>query len=150
MKYWQMLLTEQKKKGKKGFTIPYIIGSQNYLPDNYTRQDVKRLIIDVATNSLFPVFLKYCMDTGDLILEIKSDNAIGANPDFNSKPQTNLFISNFNNDFGNTIETVAEKLSQKYQPYVSSHQYSINGRSRGDFTPAEKEEIQKWFSVYRQ
>ena len=39
MKYWQTLLTEQKKKGKKGFTIPYIIGSQNYLPDNFTLQD---------------------------------------------------------------------------------------------------------------
>ena len=150
MKYWQTLLTEQKKKGKKGFTIPYIIGSQNYLPDNFTLQDVERLIIDIATNSLFPVFLKYCMDTGDLILEIKSESAIGANPDFNSEPQTNLFISNFNNDFGNSIETVAKNLSQKYQPYVSSQQYSINGRSRGDFTPTEKEEIQKWFSIYRQ
>ena len=118
MKYWQTLLTELKKKGKKGFATPYIIGSQNYLPDNYTRQDVERLIIDIATNSLFPVFLKYCMDTEDLILEIKSYSAIGTNPYFNSEPHTNLFISNFNNDFGNSIETIAKNLSQKYQPYV--------------------------------
>lgn len=148
MRYWQTLLTEQKKKGKKGFTIPYIIGSQNHLPDSYSRQDVERLIIDIATNSLIPVFLKYCMDTGDLILEIKSPDALGTNPDFDKKTQTGLFISNFNNDFGDSIEAVAKNLYNKYQPYVSSTQYSMNGGVRGDFSPAEKEEIQNWFSIY--
>lgn len=150
MRYWQTLLTEQKKKGKKGFTIPFIIGSQNYLPDNFPRQDVERLIIDIATNSLLTVFLKYCLDTDDLILEIKSPSALGTNPDFNKKPQTSLFISNFNNDFGDTIEAIAKNLYNKYQPYVSSKQYSKNGGSRGDFSPAEKDEIQKWFSIYKQ
>lgn len=150
MRYWQTLLTEQKKKGKKGFTIPYIIGSQNYLPESYPRQDVERLIIDIATNSLLTVFLKYCLDTDDLILEIKSSSALGTNPDFNKKSQTSLFISNFNNDFGDTIEAIAKNLYNKYQPYVSSKQYSKNGGSRGDFSPAEKDEIQKWFSIYKQ
>lgn len=108
MRYWQTLLTEQKKKGKKGFTIPNIIGSQNYLPDSYSREDVESLIIDIATNSLIPVFLKYCMDTGDLVLEIKSPGVLATNPDFDKKTQTSLFISNFNNDFGDSIETVAK------------------------------------------
>ncbi|MCS3797861.1 hypothetical protein [Niastella sp. OAS944] len=150
MRYWQTLLTEQKKKGKKGFTIPYIIGSQKYLPVCYPRQDVENLVIDMVTNSLFPVFLKYCMDAGDLILEIMSATAIGINPDYNSQQQTNFYISKFNNDFGNSIEAVAKNLCKKYQPYVSSHEYSINGGKRGDFTSKEKEDIKNWFSIYMQ
>lgn len=149
MKYWQTLLTEQKKKSKKGFTLPYIIGSQIYLPTKYPRQDVESLILDIATNSLFPVFLKYCFDTGDIILEIKPSNAVGTFPPYNDKPQTSFYISNFNNDYGDSIETIAKNLCNKYQPYVSSHQYSVNARKRGDFSPEEKDEIQKWFSIYK-
>lgn len=65
MNYWQTLLVEQKGRGKKGFSLPFIIGSQKYLPITYPRQTVEDLILDIATNSTFPVFLKYCWDTGD-------------------------------------------------------------------------------------
>ena len=149
MTYWQTLLYEQKKIGKKGFTIPYIIGSQKFLPASYPRQNVEELIIDIANNLLFPVFLRYCWDARDLILEIKTSNAPGTNPDYNSKPQTSLFISKFNYDFGNSIEVIAHNLNKKYQPFVSSNQYSINGGERGNFLHVEREEIQKWFSIYK-
>lgn len=148
MKYWQTLLSEQQKKGKKGFTLPYIIGSQKFLPATYPHQDVESLIIDIASNSLFPVFLKYCMDTNDLILEIKPNNSVGIFPNYNSQSQTNFLISTFNNDFGNTIEDIAKKLHQNYQHYVVSNKLSMNGGKRGDFTTSEKEEIKKWFSIY--
>ena len=89
------------------------------------------------------------MDADDLILEIKLANTIGMNPNHNNMPQTNFFISSFNNDFGNSIEAIAKKLYEKYQNYVSLYQYSINGGERGDFSPAEKEEIQQWFDIYK-
>ncbi len=148
MKYWQILLSEQRKKGKKGFAIPYIIGSQKFLPTSYSKQNVEQLIIDIATNTLFTVFLKYCMNTGDLILEI-SNGAGAIFPNYNGVPQDKFCISSFNNDFGDTVEIVAKNLHTKYQPYVTSHQYSINEGSRDNFSPTEVEEIKKWFSVYK-
>ena len=45
-KYWEILLEKQRERGKDGLTIPFIIGSQNYLSYNHHHQNITELIYD--------------------------------------------------------------------------------------------------------
>ena len=50
MEYWEILLKKQRERGKNGLTIPFLLGSQQYLPAN-SNQDITGLIQDMATRS---------------------------------------------------------------------------------------------------
>jgi hypothetical protein len=45
MEYWEILLSEWRKKGRDGYSIPFIIGSQQFL-DKTSKQNVDNLIAD--------------------------------------------------------------------------------------------------------
>ena len=75
MLYWHALLIEWRKLGRKGLSVPYILGSQMYLKNNTTRQSITDLIISITTNNLIKVYFTYCPEIDGLILCYKDDTA---------------------------------------------------------------------------
>ena len=68
MKYWEILLREQRERGKSGLTIPFIIGSQRYLPaESLKQQTISDLIVDISKSNTFETNLRYCTDVHTLI-----------------------------------------------------------------------------------
>lgn len=77
MKYWQVLLQNHRGKGKDGLTIPFLIGSQNYLPNSSNPQTISELIKDMVNHDSFEKCLRYCLGTKTFIIEIsKGKNAV--------------------------------------------------------------------------
>jgi hypothetical protein len=138
-KYWQILLTKWRKQGKDGLTIPFIIGSQKYLPGSIARQTIGDLIVDIAVSSEFEVYLNYCLTINDLILAVRDDKKLRIpvkNVIYNNNT-SNFFISIFLDDMNNDVTSVATGLCDKYQQYIDAENYSINNNERGDFTSEE-------------
>ncbi|MBG6188418.1 hypothetical protein [Flavobacterium sp. CAN_S2] len=149
MKYWQKLLTQWREKEKRdGFTIPYIIGSQKYLKNNEYNQNVEDLILDVANENSTDIYIKYCASTGDLILGIRDETKTvipGKFLKFENGKESNLFLTDFSKNLGNSVEEVALELYDRYQKYIDSEQYSKNGRERGDYEINESDFIKECF-----
>lgn len=147
--YWQALLIEWRKKGRDGFTIPFIIGSQEYLAENYIKQDIEELLLDITNNGSLQVYIKYCITTEDIVLGVRDEtklNLQGSFPSFsNSTTQSYLFLTAFLNDLGSDVETIISSLVEKYQQYIDARQFSKFDRKREYFQPNEIEFIQSVF-----
>ncbi|HEY5326097.1 MAG TPA: hypothetical protein VIJ27_03790, partial [Mucilaginibacter sp.] len=138
-KYWQVLLTKWRKQGNDGLTIPFIIGSQKYLPGSGIRQTIDDLIVDIAVSTEFEVYLNYCLTINDLILAVRDDKKLRIpvkNVVYNNNTSS-FFISTFLDDMNNDITSVTAVLCDKYQQYVDTGNYSINDNERGYFTSDE-------------
>lgn len=149
MKYWEKLLSEWRKKGKDGLTIPFIIGSQKLLTTNHHAQNTAELIIDIAQGKEFKIYIKYCLNTNDLILGIYDESKrkyFLENVKFKNNEDSNLYVFKFNNDLGENVETVAENLSEKYSGFIKLEQFSKSERNRGGFEPTEETFIQNCFN----
>jgi hypothetical protein len=137
MKYWEMLLTNQRKRGRDGLTIPFIIGSQKYLPENHVRQNIKDLILDLTTKSSFETCLRFCMGTQTFILEIKKPKNITYSPTLNQNEQEGLSIAVFDRTrFGNSVEEVIEKTQELFQQTIDAEKFSAE--------PNVEERTVKW------
>ncbi len=150
-KYWLALLTEWRKNGRDGFTIPFIIGSQKYLSDN-PKQDIKALIMSIIKNEEQEIYLKYCFSIEDIVMGIRDDTKIllqGHFPLFkDSNTQSKLFLTAFLNDLGENVETIISSLSDRYQNYIDKEEFSKNDRQRGDYSANESQFIRRVFSDY--
>jgi hypothetical protein len=62
-----------EKKGRDGYSIPFIISSQQFL-DKTSKQNVDNLIADFVKNSNNEIYISYCMTINDLILGIRDDS----------------------------------------------------------------------------
>lgn len=139
------------EQGRDGFSIPYIIGSQQYLPANHNSQDIQEFITDIIETGEETILLRYCFNIGDLILEIigeANDDKINRFPPFFGSPQTSLKVSNFMDDLGNTVEDLIDILTERYQPHIDAGTFSINEGERGDYTPDEKIFIRDCYADY--
>ena len=147
-KYWQILLTEWRKLGRDGFTIPFIIGSQKFLGDTYEVQDIKALITDIIQNEELVVCIKYCMTTEDIVLEILDErkNLPGYFPPYLGADQSKLFLTSFLKDLGSDCELIISSFIEKYQKYIDKEEFSKNDRQRGDYLPEETIFIKKSFA----
>lgn len=147
--YWQALLTEWRKKGRDGFTIPFIIGIKKYLEENQIKQNIEELILDIINNGSLQVYLKYCITTEDIVLGIRDEtklNLQGSFPSFsNSTTQSFLFLTSFLNDLGSDVEIIISSLVEKYQQYINAGQFSKFDRKRENFQPDELEFINSVF-----
>lgn len=124
MDYWKILLTKQKERGKKGFTLPFLIGSQTHLPSIHNLQDIRDIIIDMAMNDSFETCIRYCLDTNALIFEIRNQKNQVVYPKFNGSQQTNMSVAKGNDNLGNTVEEVIERLKEMYQDKINVGHYS--------------------------
>jgi hypothetical protein len=149
MKYWEQLLIQWRANGNKGLSIPYIIGSQRYLPKDHIWDSINSLLVDVASSRNMEVFLSYCMNINDFILGIHSINhspGAGFYPSLNSIEQKSLFVSDFLK-LGDDVTSIGESLSVRLEDFMENEQYSINDRVRGSFTAEEAMFIIKCFSI---
>jgi len=152
MNYWKVLLIEQRNRGRSGFTIPFIIGSQNYLPEEHPRLSVESLLFEILSNDSFNTCIRYCSDTNELILEIKKENTPVIYPNYNGLSQTNFSVSIANKDLGTTSEEIIETLTEKFQSYIDKGHYSVKNREYGrdsvwgDFSESEIDFIKKCIS----
>jgi hypothetical protein len=124
-KYWEILLEKQHEKGKDGLSIPFIIGSQDYLPNNNYRQNINELINDIVSSDKFEICLRYCTGTSTFILEKRKDKNVCYFPKTNNKEQNKLSVGIFHkNDFGETIEELIRNLIEKFQDPINNETYS--------------------------
>lgn len=147
-KYWQILLTEWRKLGRDGFTIPFIVGSQKFLGDTHEVQDIKELITDIIQNEELVVCIKYCWTTEDIVLEIlyESKKLPGYFPPYMGATQSRLFLTQFLKDLGTDCESIISSFIEKYQNYIDKGEFSKNDRQRGDYLPVETIFIKKSFA----
>lgn len=145
--YWEILLSNWRESGRDGFSIPYLIGSQQYLTDN-KNQDISELFIDILTNSNQEIYLTYCMNIDDLILGIRDDSKKrikGFFPKYNKQEQNKFYLTDFVRDLGTDLESIIENLTDKYLHQINNKLYSINNRIPGNYTASEIYFIKKSF-----
>ena len=123
--YWKILLSKQQERGKKGFTLPYLIGSQTYLPSHHRRQNIKELVEDMVNNDSFETCIRYCLDTNAIISEIRNPKNVVKYPKFKNSEQTQLSIPISENSYGETVEELIESLLEKYQDKIEANKYRI-------------------------
>lgn len=125
MKYWQILLIEQRKRGKSGLTIPFIIGSQFYLIDPLLKkQEISDLINEISVSDLFETCLRYCTDTKSLILEIRATRNAVYYPLYNGLEQKNLSIAVSFDNLGDNVDDLITKLECDYNKPISDNTFS--------------------------
>ena len=150
-KYWHRLLTQWRNDGRDGFTIPYVIGSQKYVPTNHAHQNIEQLLIDIVNNREDEIYIKYCITTQDIILGIRDETKInipGEFPPFNGTPQSKLFLTSFLTDLGSNVESIILKLKERYEEHIDSEKFSINDRVRGYYLEEEIDFIRNCYSDY--
>lgn len=124
MKYWEILLLAQEKRGNSGLTIPFIIGSQEFLENNLN-QDIEQLVIDIITNSSFEICLRYCMNIQTFILEKRRPKNNVIYLTYNLEEQVKLSLSNFSkDDFGKDIIDTITILKNMFQDTILIRKYS--------------------------
>tara|TARA_R110001632_G_scaffold150788_1_gene268283 strand:- start:38 stop:523 length:486 start_codon:yes stop_codon:yes gene_type:complete len=132
MKYWEILLREQRERGKSGLTIPFIIGSQRYLPaETMKEQTISDLIVEISKNDSFETNLRYCMDVQTLILEMrKAKNAVFF-PKYKNVAQKNLSVALSFDNLGNSLEEIIPELESKFQEPIEKGLFSAKPNADG-------------------
>lgn len=133
MEYWEILLKKQRERGKNGLTIPFLLGSQQYLPAN-SNQDITGLIQDMATRSSFETCIRHCAGTQTLIVEIRRQKNAVYYLKSNCGELTNLSVGIISKiDLGERIDQVIENLIDKFQDAINVERFSaepnVDGRS---------------------
>lgn len=141
-------MTEWRKLGRDGFTIPFIVGSQKFLGETNEVQDIKELITDIIQNEELVVCIKYCWTTDDIVLEIlyEKKKLVGYFPPYMGAIQSKLFLTSFIKDLGTDCESIISSFIEKYQNYIDKGEFSKNERHRGDYLPEETIFIKKSFA----
>ena len=143
MKYWEILLVEWRKIDRNGFTIPYIIGSQQFL-NHTSNQKIEDLIIDIIENSKNEIYITYCMTINDLILGVRDNSKKKINgyfPKYNGKDQNKFFVTSFVSNLGSDIKEIIENLNNRYSERILKKEFSTNNRIFGDYNQNEKKFI---------
>lgn len=125
MKYWEVLLIKQRERGRDGLTIPFIIGSQKFLPNNFARQIIKELIKDIVSSNSFETCIRYCIGTQTLILELRKPKNAIYYPKYNGQKQTNMSVAVFLKvKLGLNIDNLIDKLVEDFQEPINNELFS--------------------------
>lgn len=134
MKYWETLLQKQREIGKNGLTIPFLIGSQNYLPKSSHKQTIRELIEDMIKNDSFEKCLRYCIGTQTFIIEVRKGKNAVYYPKINEQDQLNFSVGlHHRNDFTDHIDELIKELIHRFQEPIDNEIFSaepnVDGRS---------------------
>ena len=125
MKYWELLLTKQRERGKDGLTLPFLIGSQDYLPETHIRQNIEDIILDIVFSKTFETCIRYCMGTQTFILEIRKPKNSVYYPTYKNTEQSNLSVASFSKkDLGDNIDTLIDFLRENFQDKIDEGLFS--------------------------
>ena len=151
-KYWSTLLTEWTRKGRDGFTLPFIIGSQKFLGALTKHQDIADLLTDIVDSDNPKIYIKYCLTTEEIILGVydeKQSSLKGTFPNRDGQPQRQLFLTLFLYDLGDKVEDIIQSLTNKYQQYIDKEEFSKHtDRTWGDFNVDDKTFIYSTFRTH--
>ena len=146
--YWEILLSKWREKGRDGFTIPYLLGSQNYLPLSEEHHDISELITNIAYGN-YKIYISYCMDINDIILGIYEGEKqkIAGKFIVQNGFETSLFLTKFLSDLGDNLESIIDSLNHKYHEDIAAKSYSRNNEKLGDFSVEEINFIKSCFEL---
>lgn len=148
-RYWYILLKEWRDQNKNGLTIPFLIGSQNFLPSKANFQNIHELIVDITSNTDIEVYITYCTDIDDLILGVRDEsktNIAGRFPFYRNKQQSRFFQTKITFDLGENVEEIIHNLNDRYQRNIDNEKYSRNDRTNGDYSSKDTDFIHRCFS----
>lgn len=124
MKYWEKLLLSQRSIGKHGLTIPFIIGSQNYLKTD-KKDNIEQLILDIIESASFEITLRICSDIHTLVLEKRNLKNLVYYPNLNNSKQSKFSVAKIlESDFGKNIEQIIGILTNQFQKTIDDEKYS--------------------------
>jgi len=149
-RYWEQLLVEWRTLGRDGLTIPYIIGSQQFLPSTHIAQTIEGLLLDISTSKGCEVYITYCMDINEIILGIRDQSKTkitGQFPPLNGGKQQKLFLTNVVSNLGDNVESIITSLMERYQEKIDCEKFSKRGDEWGDYSTSEKEFIMNSLKV---
>jgi hypothetical protein len=130
MKYWEALLINQRQRGKDGLTLPFLIGSQQYLPENHILQGIEELIVDMVNTDTIETCIRYCMGTQALIFEMRKTLNKVYYPTYQDDDQKNLSFAQFHKqDLGDSIEILIPNLINQYQHILDEGYYSAESNA---------------------
>lgn len=130
MKYWEALLIDQRQRGKNGLTLPFLIGSQQYLLETHILQGIEELIIDMVDTDTIETCIRYCMGTQALIFEIRKPPNTVYYPTYQDDKQKNLSVAQFHGrDLGDSIENLIPNLIDQYQHIIDNGHYSAESNT---------------------
>ncbi len=147
-KYWERLLIEWRALGRDGLTIPYIIGSQQFLLTTHINQNIEELLIDIASNKECEVYITYCMNINEIILGIRDSSKrkiAGHFPPLEGKDQSKLFLTSFVENLGTDVESICLSLTVKFQGHIDGKHFSKRGDEWVEYSTGEKEFIRSCF-----
>lgn len=125
MKYWELLLTMQRERGKDGLTLPFLIGSQYYLPEIHYKQSIGDLVYEMVSSETFETCIRYCTGTQTFIFEIRKPKNNVYYPIHQNAEQSNLSVATyFKKDFGDSIESVIDFLIENFQNKIYAGHFS--------------------------
>jgi len=125
MRYWKILLQKQRERGNDGLTLPFLLGSQKYLPKEDAVDDIEDIILDMVSSKAFETCVRYCMGTQTIIFEIRKLGNSVYYPTYKGEVQNNLSVSTFlRSDLGNTIEELIRNLIEEFQDKIDNQKYS--------------------------
>lgn len=125
MKYWEILLQRHREKGKDGLTLPFLIGSQNYLPKSSYQQTIRELIQDMINHDPFEKCLRYCLGTQTFIIEVSKGRNGVYYPQINEQDQLNFSVGLFyKKDFTDNIDNLIQELITRFQGPIDNELFS--------------------------
>jgi hypothetical protein len=149
--YWELLLAQWRRNRNDGLTVPYIIGSQKFLPASIKTQGIRDLVIDIIQNENFPVYATYCPTIGQIILGYRDksrENIAGSFPSYNQKAQNGFYLTKILDNMGVTMEEVIVSLRDKFQEPIDNSKFSFNSREWGSYSDKEIKFIKDCFATF--
>lgn len=132
MKYWEILLYRQQERKRDGLTLPFLIGSQKYLANTYTRQSIEDLILEMTLKNSFESCVRFCLGTQTFIFEIRKTKNSVYFPTVNQNIQQGLSIVSFHKaDFGDTVEELIAKMDNDFREEIAKENFSAKSNIYG-------------------
>ncbi|NOT77196.1 MAG: hypothetical protein HOP08_19910 [Cyclobacteriaceae bacterium] len=121
MRYWEALLISWQNMGRNGLSIPFVIGSQEFLPDSYELQSVAELLEDIVQTERTRVCISLCHEISALILKPIGDQLPnnGFFPTHNGSHQGHVFVINLT-ELPDDMGLISEVLTERFE-YEISH-----------------------------
>lgn len=116
---------KQRERGKEGLTLPFLIGSQNYLQETHFKQSIEDLILDMVSSETFETCIRYCTGTQTFIFEIRKLKNRVFYPIHQNSEQRNLSVAIFlKNEFGDSIDSLIYFLNENFQDKIDAGHFS--------------------------
>jgi hypothetical protein len=130
--YWHKLLDlfERKNYFRNGLTIPFIVGSRQYIEPSKKLQAIGELINEINNSSYYVSILK-CDAIGEYVFSLSSLNDHKIYGGVDNIVTIDTFDTTTNSD------DIVKELELKYEGIINSKAYSKTNGEWGDYTNEE-------------